>query len=190
MGGGCVARLIVLSPFEDALPTEIGGLQIDEVDLGPVSFIQPLKGQADQVSTALDAALGHGLPGPGAAVVTPDIRLLWCGPGQVLLAGRAVNLPEGPPSAALVDVSDAFACARIEGASARDTLARLTPLDLRASVFGQGQTARTLVGHMTGQITPVGPEAFELMVFRSMAGTLIHELRRAAGFVAGRAALA
>ena len=42
---------------------------------------------------------------------------------------------------------------------------------------------------MTAQITSVGPEGFEVMVFRSMAGTLVHDLSRAMGFVAGRGAI-
>ncbi|MEL6209749.1 MAG: hypothetical protein AAFR44_06130, partial [Pseudomonadota bacterium] len=91
--------------------------------------------------------------------------------------------------AATVDQSDAFAALRIEGSAARDVLARLTPLDVRAGLFVEGQTARSLIGLMTGQITPMAPDAFEVMVFRSMAGTLFHEVNRAAGFVAGRAAL-
>ena len=102
-----------------------------------------------------------------------------------MLLGATVDL-EG---AAVIDQTDAYAVARLEGSDVREVLARLTPLDIRPGHFGTGRTARTLLGHMTAQITPVGPEAFEVMVFRSMAGTLVHDLTRAMGFVAGRAAL-
>ncbi|MEL7025720.1 MAG: sarcosine oxidase subunit gamma family protein, partial [Pseudomonadota bacterium] len=108
-----------------------------------------------------------------------------CGPNQALVFGNVA------PSAglAVIDQSDAWAMARVEGVGARDVLARLTPLDLRPSTFAAGQTARTMIGHMTGQVTALGPETYELMVFRSMAGTLVHDLKRAMGFVAGRSKL-
>lgn len=180
-----MTSLIAQSPFEDRLPRSIGKVDLGEVDLGRVTFVQPLKGQADAVASALKSALGFGLPGPGEAIGSPDARALWCGPGQALVMGDCPSLP----GAAMVDQSDAFASLRLEGADTRGVLARLTPLDMRPGVFGPGQTARTLIGHMTGQITPVAADAFEVMVFRSMAGTLLHEVTRAAKFVAGRAAL-
>jgi len=169
-----VARLIALSPFGDALPFEEGGVAVTEVDPGPVTLVERLK-----AGTA-----PKDMPRPGEVRVVAGARWLWCGPGRALVLGEA---PEGP--GALVDQSDAWAVARLDGPGSRDVLARLTPLDLRPGVFGEGRTARTLLGHMTGQITPLGPDAYELMVFRSMAGTLVHDLRRAAGFVAGRARL-
>lgn len=180
-----MVELVATSAFDAALPIELGAMTLSEVDLGPVMFVQPLKGQAEAVSAALKSSLGVGLPGPGQALVGDAARALWCGPGQALVMGDCPDLP----GAATVDQSDAFSTLRIEGAAARDVLARLTPLDVRAGVFEQGQTARSLIGHMTGQITPLASDAFELMVFRSMAGTLFHEVSRAAGFVAGRVAL-
>jgi len=68
-------------------------------------------------------------------------------------------------------------------------LARLTPIDLRKTTFKRGHTARTLIGHMTGSITCVGADAFEVMVMRSMAHTLVHELSQAAENVTARSSL-
>lgn len=180
-----MADLVAMTPLDGLLPLRIGALDLSEVDPGPISFIQPARGQAAAVSNALEEQFGVGLPAPGRVTQGDGMRLLWFGPGQALLLGATVELE----AAMIVDQSDGWAVARVDGPDARDVLARLTPLDTRASVFAEGQTARTLIGHMTGQITPVGPDAFELMVFRSMAGTLVHDLTRAAGFVAGRAAL-
>jgi len=178
-----VARLIAKTPFGGLLPMEAGAVSVTEVDPGAVTFVQSLKGQAGTVSAALWQAVGAGLPGPGEALTGREARLLWCGPGQALVLGVRV----APRGAAVVDQSDAWAVARIAGGDARRVLARLTPLDVRTSVFGEGQTARTLLGHMTAQITPVGAEAVEVMVSRSMAGALAHDLGRAMGHVAGRA---
>jgi sarcosine oxidase subunit gamma len=39
---------------------------------------------------------------------------------------------------------------------------------------------------MTGAVTRIGADVFLLMVFRSMAGTLLHDLERAMASVASR----
>ena len=179
-----MARLIATSPFEGLTLEVGGGLELVPVEIGPVTFLQPLAGAQGQVSAALQAAFGAGLPGPGQAVVREAMRVLWCGPGQALLVGATLQVK----AAAVIDQSDAWAILQIKGEAAADVLARLTPLDLRPASFAKGQTARTLIGHMTGQITPI-EGGYELMVYRSMAGTLVHDLTRAARFVAGRVAL-
>lgn len=180
-----MVKLIAKSPFGDALPINIGSIDMTEIDLGPVTFIQPLKGREPEVSEALRQAVGLGFPAPGSAKVSDAVRVMWCGPFQALLLGATVHL-EG---AAAIDQTDAWAAAKLTGAGVLDLLARLTPLDVRPSKFEPGQTARTLIGHMSGQITCVGPDAYEIMVFRSMAGTLVHDIHRAASFVQGRAKL-
>ncbi|MDJ1007966.1 MAG: sarcosine oxidase subunit gamma family protein [Paracoccaceae bacterium] len=179
-----MARLIAKGPFDGVLPLEEGAVRVSAVDPGPITFVRPLHGQDEAVSAALEKATGAALPAPGTVATGRSARALWCGPGAALVLGAAV---EDLPGAAIVDQSDGWAVARVEGADASAVLARLTPLDLRPAGFGAGQTARTLLGHMTAQITPVGENAFEVMVFRSMAESFVHELRRAMGFVAGRA---
>ena len=108
--------------------------------------------------------------------------------------GREVALLMGPAPdaslaahAALTDQSDAWIVVRLEGAGARDVLARLTPIDLRDSVFKRGHTARTELAHMMASLTRVGPQAWQIMVFRSFAQTLAHDLKTAMQGVAARA---
>ena len=88
--------------------------------------------------------------------------------------------------AAVTDQADGVAAVKIEGDAAEAVLARLVPLDLRAASFKRGHTARSLVNHMTASITRLGPKSFEVMVMRSMAQTLVHELTEAAEGVAAR----
>ncbi len=111
--------------------------------------------------------------------------MVWAGCGQALWIGTRAPDPKRAATAALTDQSDAWTVVRREGAGADDALARLTPLDLREGHFKRGHTARTLVGHMTAQITRT-TKGFEIMVFRSMAGTLVHELHVAMQSVAAR----
>ena len=97
----------------------------------------------------------------------------------------------GAPCPALpaqcVDHSDAWAIVRLDGADAAAVLSRLTPIDLRATSFKKGHTARTLIGHMTGGVTRLGAQSFEVMVMRSMAATLVHDLVQAAENMDARA---
>src|SRR6056297_542445 len=112
-------------------------------------------------------------------------RAMWFGREMALLIG-----PEPDPGlaahAALVDQSDAWAVLVLEGSGAVDVLARLCPLDLRDQVFKRGHVARTKVAPMAGAIARMGDENWRIMVFRSMAGTLIHEVETAMRRVAAR----
>ena len=65
-------------------------------------------------------------------------------------------------------------------------MARLVPVDLRPQVFKRGHTARTELQHMMASITRVGPKTLQIMVFRSFADTLVHDLKRAMEAVAAR----
>lgn len=178
-----MANLVALSPCEGLLPKTIGAVTLAEVDPGQVTSVLPFKGQEAQVGAALKDALGVGFPSPNRLVSKAGIRALWVGKGQALLMGGACPELGG---AACVDQSDAWCVVEIAGEGAESVLARLVPLDLRASVFKRGHTARSLIGHMTGSITRTGENAFEIMVFRSMAETLVEELTRAAEGVAAR----
>jgi heterotetrameric sarcosine oxidase gamma subunit len=188
MGGGCVVSLIAQSPAAGLLPRTVGGVILTEVDLGPVTLVAPFKGQTAKVNAALKKALGLALPAPGQVTAGKGgTRAIWVGPGRALVCGAAV--PDLAALAAVVDQSDASAVVRVEGAAVTDVLARLVPIDLRPAAFPEGTTARTLIGHMMASVTRVGPDAIELMVFRSMAGTLVRELTEHAQGVAARAAL-
>lgn len=178
-----MANLVALSPCEGLLPQTIGAVTIAEIDPGPVTAILPFKGQEKAVGEALKSALGLGFPAPGRSQSKGGARAIWVGKGEALLMGAACPDLAG---AACVDQSDAWCVVEIVGDRAEDVLARLVPLDLRASQFKRGHTARTLLGHMTASATRSGAKAFEIMVFRSMAETLVEELTRAAGAVAAR----
>ena len=177
-----MASLIALTPAHGlGLPLATTGARLSEVDPGPVTSVAPFRGREAAVARALGAAF----PSPGRVERIGEARLMWVGPGRALLIGRAP--PEGlAGDAAVVDLSDAQAVLLLEGAQARDVLARLVPLDLRDSAFPEGAAARSLVNHMTATLSRVGPDAYEVMAMRSMAGTLVHEIETAMRGVAAR----
>lgn len=177
-----MVKLIAQTACGGLLPKTIGTVTLTEVDAGQVTLIAPHKGQKKATSDALKASVGIAFPAPNRCVGTGP-RAVWCGKEQALLIGGACPELAG---AACVDHSDAWAIVLLDGADAVAVLARLTPIDLRATVFKRGHTARTLIGHMTGGITRLGPNSFEIMVMRSMAGTLVHDLTQAAENIAAR----
>jgi heterotetrameric sarcosine oxidase gamma subunit len=81
---------------------------------------------------------------------------------------RARGCPFGVSK--LSDHSDARFAVMASGPKVRDTLAKLTPIDLHPRAFAPSQTALTLFGHLSGQITQIDDmPSYEVMVFRSFA---------------------
>lgn len=166
------------------LPLNIGSVMVAEVVAGPMTSLSAF-GDASDMAAALLAAHGVTLPQAGQSTANGAVRCLWFGRGEVLLIGAA---PDAGlvKHAVVVDQSDAWAHVSLNGAGVVDVLARLVPIDLRMPAFAQGQTARTQLGHMNASITRTGVQAFEIMVFRSMAATLVHDLKQAMAAVASR----
>lgn len=179
-----MAELIAKSPCAGLLPLTVGALSLTEVQPGPMTAIAPFHGQAGPVGQAL-TALGLEWPGPGMTQTAGAARIVWFGHSHALLIGVAAPAVLAD-HAALTDQSDAWACVRLQGTGAAAALARLTPLDLRSDRFGIGDTARTELFHMAAAITRTAEDGFEVMVFRSMAATLVHDLKAAMQAVTAR----
>jgi len=165
------------------LPVTQARATLENLDLGRVSSVAPFPGQ--DVTPMLDA-LGLTFPQPGTTITSGSARIVWTGRDQAFLIGTE------PPAqlanvAAVTDQSDAWAWFHLTGEDARDVLARLTPLDLRDNSFAVGGVARSTMNHMQAILIRPAPHAYEIAVFRSMAGTLVHELTDAMRAVAVRA---
>ncbi|MDA9865100.1 sarcosine oxidase subunit gamma [bacterium] len=172
-----MASLIALSATENRLPLEIGSAILEDAQPEAITWVAPFDGH----QTELEQTLGA-FPKPNETHEIAAGRILWSGPDQALILGTPVT----PENAAFSDQSDGWTVVTLTGETAKDILARLTPLDLRDSAFAQDATARTLLGHMTISLTRRGAYAYEIMAFRSMTRTLIHDLERAMTQVAAR----
>ncbi|WP_272006660.1 sarcosine oxidase subunit gamma [Roseovarius sp. ZX-A-9] len=177
--------LYPITPCAGLLPIEVGAMRLTEVDAGTITSLSPYKGRDDALSDALKAAHGMALPAPNRATGKDGNRAIWFGQRQALLLGPA---PDAALSehAALTDQSDAWAVIRLTGPGSADVLARLVPLDLRDGHFRAGHTARTDLMHMHASLTRISAQAWQIMVFRSFAQTLAHELKTAMQGVAAR----
>lgn len=180
-----MAELIALSPCDGLLPLSVGDATLSEETFCALTSVAPFRAREKDLSGVLKAAHGMGFPSPGRATGKAGARAIWFSQGQALL--------QGPPPdaalaayAALTDQSDAWAVVRLEGKGVGDILARLVPLDLRTASFKRGQTARTDLAHMMASLTRISENRFQIMVFRSMAATLVHEMKTAMEGVAAR----
>ena len=173
-----MAKLIALTPCGGLLPVTHGDVTVSEVVTDQLTSVAPFAGQAKAVSARLKEQVGDGLP----AVGRRSGAVMWFGHGTWMVAG-CVTL-DG--LAAITDQSDAWAVIAINGARVEDVLARLVPIDLRALVFKKNLVAKTMLGHLSVPIARSGSESFEIMVMRSTAHTLVHDLEVAMRGVAAR----
>ncbi|MCB2129203.1 MAG: sarcosine oxidase subunit gamma [Rhodobacteraceae bacterium] len=177
--------LISKSPCEDLLPVEAGGVKLSEYPVDRVSSVAPFAGK-ERASGAALKAIGLGWPKPGQSISANGARILWTGRGQAFLVGAEPAGLDG--LAAITDQSDGWARLRLAGSGAETVLARLVALDLRPGAFPEGSVARTGLGHMMMILRRDGADAFEIMVFRSMAAFAVRELHHAMTACAARVA--
>ncbi len=175
-------RLQATSPCAGLLPMTVGALSVEEMKAGPITSVAPFKGAS---MASVERALGVPFPAPLQSTGDTALRCVWVGQGEALLIG-AVPDASLRSYAAVVDQSDAWAVVTLRGAQGPEALARLVPVDTRPARFGVGATMRTQLGHMNASITRLDEQTVMIAVFRSMAGTLVHDLRRALEAVAAR----
>ncbi|SFG00811.1 sarcosine oxidase subunit gamma [Roseobacter denitrificans OCh 114] len=185
MEGTCVVELTARSACLDILPVKIGSMTLVEADLGTLTSISPFQDQQVAVSDALTQAYGLAFPAPNRTTGEDRARAIWFGRETAVLVGAPVP-PGLDKIAAITDQSDAWACVTLSGPGHTDALARLVPVDLRLKSFEVGHTTRTLLGHMHASITRTAPDEVLILVFRSMAVTLVDELKEAMEAVAAR----
>jgi sarcosine oxidase subunit gamma len=182
-----VAELIATSPAHGLTPVTIGVVTLTEASQSAIWAILPYLGKAEILDTALRSAHGVAFPVPGTLHEGEGARIAWAGLDQAFLFGTAPD-EALTAHAGLVDQSDAWAHLVLDGTDSRAVLARLVPIDLSPAACPEGSVRRTLLGHMPVLILHPGRARFEVLVFRSMARSAVHDLTRAMTAVAARQA--
>ncbi|MDG3041870.1 sarcosine oxidase subunit gamma [Roseicyclus marinus] len=180
-----MAELIATSPLRDLTPITIGNVTLTEGIPGQVWAVLPWRGATEAASTALQSAHGLPFPAPGNLHKAGSTRIAWAGLDQAFLLGTTPDTALAA-HAALIDQSDAWAHLVLSGPATREVLARLVPVDLAPAACPKGSARRTLLGHMSCLILHPGGDTFEILVFRSMASSAVHDLTRAMTAVAAR----
>lgn len=165
---------------------------VDIKDAGPTGMVTIRGDLGDTaIRNALAGSLVSALPEPKQLVATGTDKLLWMSPDELLLicphdeAGARVaaltTALDGLHHLA-VDISDARAVFKLTGArgALRDTLAKLTPADLRSSVLPVAEVRRTRLAQVPAAFWFASDGEAHLICFRSVADYVFGILKHAA----------
>jgi sarcosine oxidase subunit gamma len=178
----------VPEPLRSRAALEPGQLKPRGVRLGERRDLGKIDLRGDAHDRAFMAAVGRVLDlllptEPCTAAAKGQIGALWLGPDQWLLtcpasdvAGLigALRAALADAHAAITDLSDGRVALRVAGPSARDVLAKGTPLDLHPRAFPPGRCTGTLLAKATVLIhllddDPARGASFDVYVARSFA---------------------
>jgi sarcosine oxidase subunit gamma len=167
-----------------------GVVIVERGDLATASIA--LRGSdPEALAAALRDGFGLDLPRRPGCAASDLLEIIWAGPGQWLALdasrdgparfGFAPDLATRLGAAASVtDLTGARAMLRLSGPAVRDTLAKLVPVDLDASVFPPGAAALTLAAHIGVTLWRPAPDAWDIACYRSFGGSLAASLLEAA----------
>jgi sarcosine oxidase subunit gamma len=135
------------------------------------------KNQAQALSTAIEQHYGLACPPPGRSARRNGLTLHWCGAEQWYALAEARGEGELYRElatklrglASCSDQSHGRVIITIAGPKARHMLAKGTPVDLHPQPFAAGQCAVTQMAHVGVHLAQVGPDDFELSVFRGFS---------------------
>jgi sarcosine oxidase subunit gamma len=138
-----------------------------------------LKGDlaAPALAAAVEAVTGCAVPGRRGIEAAGEARVGWMAPDELLLIvprgavpGALATLAErlGETHHLAADVSDMRAVFRVEGAGAREVLAKLCPVDLAPGAFGKGELRRTRLAQVPAAFW-MEEDDFTVVCFRSVA---------------------
>lgn len=167
-----------------AFPAHEAAGKSASISLAPIQggFVFHVLGNAKSDEAALTQAIKKSAPELGADVrkSSPN-QWFWVGKTDVS-DGQLAEIQSALSSQfVLCDQTHGRVRFVLAGASSRKVLAKGTMVDLSTDLFAIGQSAMTQIGHIGAMITRVEDDSFELIVLRSFAGSLWHELHHMAG---------
>lgn len=161
-----------------------GGPGVTLVEMRPCALCQ-INGAppVEDIGRRLTPLGVAGTPEARRACEGEGVLLLWNGPGQWL----AVSTRHAPrelltalrdalagSDATVTDLSHSRTIVRVSGPRAVDVLAKGCPLDLEA--MRAGDSATSLLGHLTAHLHCLGDAGFDVYVYRSFGLALWEQL--------------
>ncbi|MDG4720176.1 MULTISPECIES: sarcosine oxidase subunit gamma [Thalassospira] len=149
------------------------------VHIAPVSagFVIHVLGNGAPDESGLTKVLGDIAPDLGGGLRSPSPgQWFWVGDCDISQGRFAEIAGHMPAEFALSDQTHGRVRIMLSGAKVRDVLIKGTMVDLADDVFAVGASAMTMIGHIGAMITRTDVECFEIMVLRSFAESLWHEL--------------
>jgi methylglutamate dehydrogenase subunit D len=160
-----------------------------------LAYVLARNGKGGALQHRVQERFGLALPmtaqrGEDARMPSLDgLSFIWAGPGRWLArkpgetgaAFEATLRSELSTVASVINQTDGRCVFRIGGPSVREMLAKGVPIDLDARVFGPGDTALTLVGHISVHLWQIDrAPTYEFAVPRSFAASFCEWLFAAA----------
>ncbi len=111
-----------------------------------------------------------------------DVAPRFCGPYEWLAVSRTVGaetveaMLSEIANASVIDQSDGRVLMEISGPGVRKILAGCVAVDLHPEVFEEGRSATMLCCHAAANIARTGKDTFEIIVPRSLAGSVFEAL--------------
>lgn len=146
-------------------------------DLADAGFASAVRDVTGLDLPAQGAIAGNG---PRLAWMSPDELLLFCDADDAPGQAAALSAALAGQHALAVDVTDARALFRLEGAACREVMAKLTPADLSPHAFGPGRMRRTRLAQVAAAFHMPDETSFEIVAFRSVAQYVFDLLSNAA----------
>ncbi len=174
----------------------LGGASFDGIvkvsDAGPRGMMS-VRGDlsSGKLTDAVTTAAGVDMPGANAVLTDGDRGIGWMSPDELLVmvphadatgaAAAMASALEGE-HALVIDVSDARAVFTLEGEGARlrETLAKLTPADLRPASLPVGTLRRSRLAQVPAAFWFASDSEAHLICFRSVATFVFGILSHAA----------
>lgn len=145
---------------------------------------------ATKLKAAVKKLTGADVPLVRQITVNADRGVAWMSPDELLLMVPYVEADSSVAALAkalngthhlVANVSDARALFRVEGATVREVLAKISPADLSPAGFAPRQVCRTRLAQVAGAFWLTDDETAEVVCFRSVAayvfGLLEHSAR-------------
>lgn len=147
------------------------------------------RGTTEALGRAVQETFGLALPETGRATATDGLRALWLGPDRWLLLAMGrddletrLRAAVAPAGGVVVDQSHGRTILRIEGAKARDTLAKGTGVDLHPRAFAENTVAQTSLFQLAVTLDRRrGTSTFDVHAMRGFAVHLYEALLEAGG---------
>ncbi|MEX0328517.1 MAG: sarcosine oxidase subunit gamma [Ruegeria sp.] len=141
------------------------------------------------LAKAVKDATGQKVPGQREALVDGDTGVCWMSPDELLVLVpyteveaklSAMNNALSGTHALAVNVSDARAVFRVSGASAREVMGKVAPVDFSTDMFQPGQMRRSRLAQVAGAFWMDDDQTFRVACFRSAADYAFKLLKVAA----------
>ena len=141
------------------------------------------------VIKAATKAAGVGMPDANQAVSDDTGAICWMSPDELLVLCphdkaeanvAAMTKTLGKAHSLVVNVSDARAMFRVSGASAREVMAKLCPVDFAPDSFVPGMFRRSRMAQVPAAFWMRDEDSFDVICFRSVADYVFGALKMAA----------